>query len=121
MLQDYWINLNFVEKVRQPDGTGGFEYVYRIGEQFRGGAILSDTQEQMLASQRGENREQYTVSVYDNVALGENDVIMFVNENGKRVFLRLNADLRHTPEHSNQSEWKYGKATKIDPDLRVVN
>ena len=103
-LQDYWIDLYFVEKVRQPDGTGGFEYVYQIGDTFRGNV-----------------GEQYTITTNDNNALSLGDIIMFVNPDNQRVFLRLNSNLTYTPDKSGQSEWKYGTATKIEPDLRVVD
>lgn len=120
MLQDYWIDLYFVEKVRQSDGTGGFEFVYKIGDSFRGGAVKGSSQEQIVASVRGNVGEQYTVTTNDNNALSANDVIMFVNPDNERVFLRLNSNLTYTPDSSGQSEWKYATATKIEPDLRVV-
>ena len=120
MLQDYWKDLFFVEKVRQPDGTGGFEYVYTIGVKFRGGAVKSSSTEQIVAGVRGNVGEQYTITTNDNNALNANDVIMFVDEDGERVFLRLNSNLTYTPNKSLQQDWKYGTATKITPDLRVV-
>lgn len=120
-LQDYWIDLYFVEKVRQPDGTGGFEYVYQIGDTFKGGAVKSATSEQIVASVRGNVGEQYTVTTNDNNALSLGDIIMFVNPDNQRVFLRLNSNLTYTPDKSGQSEWKYGTATKIEPDYRVVD
>ena len=120
-LQDYWIDLYFVEKVRQPDGTGGFEYVYQIGDTFKGGAVKSATNEQIVASVRGNVGEQYTVTTNDNNALSLGDIIMFVNPDNQRVFLRLNSNLTYTPDKSGQSEWKYGTATKIEPDYRVVD
>ncbi|MBO7712037.1 MAG: hypothetical protein J6S85_01000 [Methanobrevibacter sp.] len=120
-LQDYWIDLYFVEKVRQPDGTGGFEYVYQIGDTFKGGAVKSSTSEQIVASVRGNVGEQYTITTNDNNALSLGDIIMFVNPDNQRVFLRLNSNLTYTPDKSGQSEWKYGTATKIEPDLRVVD
>lgn len=119
-LQDYWIDLYFVEKVRQPDGTGGFEYVYQIGDTFKGGAVKSATSEQLVAGVRGEKRNQYTMTTKDNNALSKGDVVMFVNANGNRVFVQLNDDMTHTPDSSGQADWKYGTATEIKPDLRVV-
>lgn len=121
MLQDYWIDLYFVEKVRQPDGTGGYEYVYQIGDSFRGSAVKSSSQEQIVASVRGNVGEQYTITTNDNNALSLNDIVMFVNPDNERVFLRLNSNMTYTPDKSGQHEWKYGTATKIEPDLRVVN
>lgn len=120
MLQDYWIDLYFVEKVRQPDGTGGFEYVYKIGDTFRGGAVKSSSTEQIVAGVRGEVGEQYTVTTSDNNVLLLDDIIMFVNPDRERVFLRMNSNITYTPDKSGQSDWKYGTATKITPDLRVV-
>lgn len=121
MIEDYYKDLYYVEKVRQPDGTGGYEYVYAIGNSFRGTATKSSTQEQTVAGIRGIIGEQYTVTTADNNVLQESDVIMFVTEDNKRVFLRISSVPIHTPEKSLQSHWKYAQATKFEPDLRVVN
>lgn len=120
-LQDYWIDLYFVERVRQPDGTGGFEYVYKIGDTFKGGAVKSGSQEQIVASVRGNVGEQYTLSTGKNNVLEANDLIMFVNEDKKRVFVRINSEATYTPKNSGQFDWKYATGTKVEPDLRVVN
>ena len=48
-IEDYYHDLWFVEKIRQPDGTGGFEYVYAIGEVFKGKATKSTSNEQIIA------------------------------------------------------------------------
>lgn len=120
-LQDYWIDLHFVDKSRRPDGTGGFEYVYVIGEAFRGGAVRSSAEEQIIAGIREEKGERYTITTNDNVALTKDDIIMFVNQDNKRVFLRLITDMTYTPDKSGQREWKYAQATTFEPDLRVVD
>lgn len=121
MIEDYYIDLYFVEKIRQSDGTGGFEYVYSIGEAFRGTATKSGISQQTLAGVRGDFREQYTITTNDKNVLEASDVIMFVNEDNKRVFLKINSNPTYTPNQSGQSSWKYATATEIDPDLRVVN
>lgn len=121
MIEDYYIDLYFVEKIRQSDGTGGFEYVYTIGEAFRGTATRSGVAEQTLAGVRGEIRDQYTITTADNNALQASDVVMFVNVDGSRVFLKINSNPTYTPNQSGQSQWKYATATEIEPDLRVVN
>lgn len=118
--EDYWINVNYVEKTHQPDGTGGFEDVYQIGGSFLMNVAIAGSQEQIVASQRGNPREQYNVAVYDNVSLNANDIVTYINPDNKRVFLRINSNLKHTPDKSNLSEWKYGTATEFEPDLRVV-
>lgn len=120
MLEDYWIDLHFIEKQRQPDGTGGFEFVYIVGNTFRGGVVKSSTQEQIVSSVRGETGEQYTITTNDNNPLRVNDIIMFVNQDQENVYLRLNSNMTYTPDSSGQSSWKYGTATKIEPDLRVI-
>lgn len=120
-IEDYYIDLFFVEKVRQSDGTGGFEYVYTIGEAFRGTATKSGVAQQTLAGVRGEIREQYTITTADNNALQVSDVVMFVNVDGQRVFLKINTIPTYTPNQSGQSHWKYMTATEIEPDLEVVN
>ena len=120
-IEDYYIDLRFVEKVREPDGTGGFEYVYRIGNVFKGSATKSGVAEQTLAGVRGEIRDQYTVTMPDNISMSASDVIMFINTDGQRVFLKINSNPTYTPNQSGQSHWKYMTATEIEPELRVVN
>ena len=120
-IEDYYIDLFFVEKMRQSDGTGGFEYVYAIGEAFRGTATKSGIGQQTLAGVRGEIRDQYTITTADNNALQVSDVIMFKNVDGERVFLKINTIPAYTPNQSGQSHWKYMTATEIEPDLKVVN
>lgn len=116
-----WRDLYFVDKSRRPDGTGGYEYVYVIGATFRGGVVKAEANEQIIASIREEKGERYTVTTNDNNALIKNDIIMFVNDDGEQVFLRLITDMTRTPDRSGQAEWKYGTATTIQPDLRVVS
>lgn len=121
MIEDYYIDLYFVDKTRQPDGTGGFEYAYKIGDSFRGTATKSTTAEQQVAGIRGIVGEQYTVTTKDNNALQASDIIMFVNPDKERVFLRINSNPTYTPDKSAQNTWKYAYATKFEPDYRVVN
>ena len=120
MIEDYNIDLYYVEKIRRPDGTGGFEYAYKIGDTFRGTAIKSGTQEQTVAGIRGVDGEQYTITTYKNNVLEESDVIMFRNEDNNAVFLRVNSPATYPPNKSSQSRWKYTQATRFEPDLRVV-
>ena len=119
-IEDYYIDIYYVEKVRQPDGTGGFVYVYKIGDSFRGTAIKSSTAEQQLAGIRGIVDEQYTITTADNNVLEASDIIMFINEDKKRIFLRINSNPTYTPNKSAQ-DWKYATATLFQPDLRVVD
>lgn len=120
-IEDYYIDLYYVDKTRQPDGTGGFEYAYKIGESFRGSAIRSSASEQTVAGVRGIIGEQYTITTHDNNVLEETDIIMFVGADKKRVFLRVSTIPTYTPNQSAQSHWKYAQATRFEPDLRVVN
>lgn len=121
MYQDYWIKVNFLERTHQPDGTGGFEDVYVIGDEFMMNVAIASSSEQIVASQRGTMREQYNVAVYDNVSLDANDTVTYLNADNKRVYLRINSKLKHTPDISGQADWKYGTATEFEPDLRVVS
>lgn len=121
MLQDYWIDLYFVDILHQPDGTGGYEEVYKIGEKFRGGAVKSNSQEQIVASVRGEVGERYEVTTLKTNPLTKGDVIMFTDAENRDVFLKISENANHTPAHSNQHEWKYMTANKFEPDKRVVN
>lgn len=118
--KDYWISARYVDKTHQPDGTGGFEDLYVIGAEFKMNVAIASNSEQLVASQRGVMRRQYNVAVNDNVSLDANDIVTFLNADNKRVFLRINSKLQHTPDKSNQSDWKYGTATEFEPDLRVV-
>lgn len=119
-IQDYWIDLFYVDKTRQPDGTGGFEYAYKIGLNFKGSATKSSTSEQTVAGIRGVVGEQYTITTSKNNVLEKDDIIMFVNPSKEKIFLRVNSNATYTPEQSAQSDWKYVYATLFEPDLRVV-
>ena len=120
-IEDYYIDIYYVEKVRNSDGTGGYEYVYSIGNTFKGSVTKSTTSEQQVAGIRGIVDEQYTITTYDNNVLEKDDIIMFINPDNRRVFLRINANPTYTPNQSAQSNWKYVQATLFSPDLRVVN
>lgn len=120
-ITDYYIDLYYVDKTRQPDGTGGFEYAYLIGQNFRGTATKSSSAEQQVAGTRGIIGEQYTITTPKNNILQASDIIMFVNPDGERVFLRINSNPQYNPPQSMQSDWKTATATKFEPDYRVVN
>lgn len=120
-LEDYNIDLYYVEKQREPDGTGGFEYVYKIGAKFSGTAKKASTSEQTVAGVRGVVGEQYAITTAVNNVLLKDDIIMLLTRDRERVFLRINSNLEVPPEQSEQSYWKYGTATLFNPDLRVVD
>lgn len=121
MIEDYYIDLYYVNTTQVSDGTGGYEKAYIIGESFKGSAVRSTMSEQQLAGIRGVIDEQYTITTYDNNIINANDIIMFVDIDKERVFLRVNSNITYTPEHSGQSRWKYTTATKFEPDLRVID
>ena len=120
MIEDYYIDLFYVDLTREPDGTGGFEYAYKIGNSFSGSAVKSSSTEQIVAGVRGEVGEQYNVTTAKNNILQKDDIIMFVNNDNERVFLRINSNAMYTPNQSNQ-KFKGVTATRIIPDYRVVS
>lgn len=119
-VEDYFIDVNYVDKTRQPDGTGGFEMAYKIGEVFKASIVKASASEQTVAGIRGEVREQYEVITHKNNVLEKDDVLRFTNENGNHTFIRINENPKKPPEKSAQSHWKYCTATYYEPDLRVV-
>lgn len=119
-IEDYYIDIFFVEKVRQSDGTGGFKYIYFIGEGFRGSVTKSSTAQQTLAGIRGEVRDQYTITTPDNIALQVSDAVMFKNADNVRVYLKITSNPTYTPDNSGQSKWKYMTATEFDPEFEVA-
>ena len=119
-VEDYFIDVHYVDKTRQPDGTGGFETAYKIGEVFKASIKKANASEQTVAGVRGEVNEQYKIITHNNNALEKNDVLMFVNSNGERTFIRVNDNPEKPPEKSAQNHWKYCSATYYEPDLRVV-
>lgn len=118
-IEDYYIDLYYVDLTRQPDGTGGFEYAYKIGLNFKGSAVRASASEQQTAGIRGEVAEQYNVTTYKNNVLNKDDIIMFVNENKEQIFLRMAIPAQYTPEQSTQS-FKGLIGTRFEPDYRVV-
>jgi len=120
-IEDFYKELFFVDKTRQPDETGAYEYVYVIGDAFKGSCIRSSVQEQTLASIRGELGEQYTLTVDKKLPLGRDDIIMFLDDDGRRVFIRIDKPSQHTPKTSTQAKWKGLTGSSFEPDIRVVN
>lgn len=118
-IEDYYIDLFYVDLTKLPDGTGGFEYAYKIGESFRGSVVRASASEQQTAGIRGVLEEQYNITTAKNNVLQQNDVIMFINQDKEKIFLRINSNALYTPEKSNQ-KFKGITATKIVPDYRVV-
>ena len=119
-IEDYYIDLFYVDLTRQPDGTGGFEYAYKIGLSFKGSAVRSSASEQQVAGIRGQLAEQYNITTHKNNVLNKDDIIMFVNEDRERIFLKINIPALYTPEQSKQREWKGLIGSRIEPDYRVV-
>lgn len=119
-IEDYYIDLYYVDLTRVPDGMGGFEYAYRIGESFKGSAVRSPASEQEIAGIRGELQEQYNVTTAKGNVLQKDDILMFIDKDKQQVFLRVNSNALHTPESAINSAWKGVSATKIIPDYRVV-
>lgn len=119
-IKDYYRTVNYVEKKRQSDGTGGFEYVYVIGEKFDASVVKASSQEQMVAGVRGITGEQYNLTTNKKNPIEPNDILMFVSDDLQKVFLRVNSNPLYTPKQSNQVDWKGFTATVIEPDLRVV-
>lgn len=120
MIEDYYRDLYFVDEERQPDGTGGYEYVYRIGNKFRGSATKSTTAEQEVAGVRGIAGEQYTITTGIENPLKNSDIVMFVDDFGERVFLKVNSNPTRPPRKSKQRRWKYVTATNFEPDIEVL-
>lgn len=119
-IEDYYIDLYYVDLTKVPDGMGGFEYAYKIGEAFRGSAVRSPASEQEIAGIRGELKEQYSVTTSKGNVLQKDDIIMFIDKDKQQVFLRINSNALHTPELAINNAWKGVTATKIIPDYRVV-
>lgn len=119
-IEDYYIDLYYVDLTRQPDGTGGFEYAYKIGESFKGSAVRSSASEQQVAGIRGEVGEQYNITTSVNNVLQKDDIIRFFNQNKEEIFVKISIPAQDIPEQSNQNYWKGLIGTRFEPDYRVV-
>jgi hypothetical protein len=119
-IEDYYIDLFYVDLTKQPDGTGGFEYAYKIGESFKGSAVLGSASEQEVAGIRGEVGLQYNITTYKKNVLQKDDIIMFYNQEKEQIFVKISIPAQDTPKQSNQYYWKGLKGTAFKPDYRVV-
>lgn len=119
-IEDYYRKLRYVSVVDLPDGTGGFEKVYEIGEEFDGSAFKAPSSEQQVAGIRGVLDEQYNITTAKEHKLSKDSVVMFYDREGNAVFLKVNDTPLYTPEHSTQRDWKGLTATRFEPDYRVV-
>lgn len=120
MIENYYKKLKYVNTSNIPDGTGGFEKVYVIGESFEGSVVKAQSSEQQVAGIRGVLGEQYNITTDKKNRLTKDSVVMFEDYEGNRIFLRVNDTPLYTPEHSTQKDWKGLTATKFEPDYRVV-
>lgn len=98
-----------------PDGTGGFDKIYTIGDSFRGSCVKSASQEQIVAGIRGDTEDQYSLTVSKDEPIERNDILMFYKNDGKRLFLRVKSEPLLTPENSTQADWKGFTAAEFDP------
>lgn len=119
-IEDIYKKLRYVSIVNIPDGTGGFEKAYKIGEEFEGSAVKSPSSEQQVAGIRGVLGEQYNITTSKKNKLSKDSVVLLLDEEGNAVFLRINDTPLYTPKHSTQSDWKGLTATRFEPDYRVV-
>lgn len=119
-IEDYYIDLFYVDLTKQPDGTGGFEYAYKIGESFKGSAVRASASEQQVAGIRGELGMQYNVTTNKKNVLQKDDIIMFYNQDKEQIFVRISIPAQDIPNQSNQSYWKGLIGTAFKPDYRVV-
>ena len=119
-IEDYYIDLFYVDLTRLPDGTGGFEYAYKIGESFKGSAVRASASEQQTAGIRGELGMQYNVTTNKKNVLQKDDIIMFYNEEKEQIFVRISIPAQDTPKQSQQHHWKGLIGTAFKPDYRVV-
>lgn len=104
-----------------PDGTGGTETVYVVGNSFRGTCVKSPEQEQIIAGVRGDVSEQYNLTVLKNEPIERNDILMLQKRNGNQLFLRVKTEPQETPSSSMQADWKGFTASEFDiRDTRVV-
>jgi hypothetical protein len=120
-IEDYYKTLYFVDKTRRPDDTGSFEYVYVIGDSFKGSCIRSSAEEQILAGIRGNLQEQFNITVDKKIPLSKDDVIMFIDDDNSRVFIRIDKPSLRTPTTSTQHNWKGLSGSSFEPDIRVIN
>lgn len=103
-----------------PDGTGGFEQGYAIGDSFQGSSVKSSSDEQMVAGIRGDVEDQYSLTAPKNEPISRNDILMYY-ENNRRLFLRVKSEPLQTPENSTQADWKGFTAAVFEPrDVRIV-
>ena len=120
-IEDYYKTLRYVTKTQQPDGTGGFEYAYVIGKRFKGSVVKTSSQEQIIAGVRNNVAETYRITTSKSNKLLPDDMIMFIDDDCRPVFLRINSNALYTPESSKQKNWKGFTADVFRPDLRVVD
>lgn len=119
-IEDIYKNIYMVTKSEEADGTGGFEFIYKVGRAFRGSVVKANSGEQQLAAIRDTLEEQYNVTTAKNTKLVKDDIIMFRTNDNERVFLRINDNPLYPPPNKLTFKWKGVTATRFEPDGRVV-
>lgn len=118
-IENYYKDLFHVDLISHPDGTGGYEYAYKIGEKFKGSVVRASASEQQTAGIRGVVGEQYNITTQKGNELKKDDIIFFINEEGEKIFIRMNISPLHPPASSKQ-DWKGLTGTRFEPDYMVV-
>lgn len=119
-IEDYYRDIHRVGLIKVPDGTGGYEYAYKIGDVFQGSVVRASESEQQTAGIRGILGRQYNITTSRSNTLNKDEVLMYVNDDNEQVFMRINGSSLVPPVGSPQHNWKGTTATEIVPDYRVV-
>lgn len=74
LIDDYMQLCTFIDKVRTPDGEGGFTVEWRDGVQFDAAITQDSTMQAQIAQAQGVT-SVYTITTHRNVVLEYHDVI----------------------------------------------
>ena len=80
----------FMDKVREPDGLGGWNTVWREGAEFKASVLKDSTIQGRVAEKQGIT-ELYTITVFRNNQLDFHDVIKRVSDG--KIF-RITSDIK---------------------------
>lgn len=99
-IDDFFEELQLIEKKSVSDGMGGFTSEYVEGAEFLGAVSVDNSMEALIAQQQGV-KSLYTITVRKNVNLFYDDVIKRIRDNR---YLRITSNKQDIESPNNISE-----------------
>lgn len=113
LIEDSMEQVCFMEKVRVPDGEGGFTTAWNEGAQFRASITFDSSMQARIADKQGVT-SLYTVTTAKNASLEYHDVLKRLSD-GKVFRITSDGDDRQTPASA-----RFGQYLQVTAEEWVI-